>query len=126
MIENPRLAICLLTYRRTDEALRTIRGLCENLDYQPRGWYIADDGSSRKHIAQLLTELNLCGEEMIGYHNKRYSPKTGIGWNKGLGACFQWSDFVLVMEDDKLVGIISVRNVLTRNPACIKTLYPSE
>jgi len=31
-----------------------------------------------------------------------------------------------VMEDDKLVGIISVRNVLTRNPACIKTLYPSE
>jgi len=31
-----------------------------------------------------------------------------------------------VMEDDELVGIISVRNVLTRNPACIKTLYPPE
>ncbi|MFZ2071606.1 MAG: CBS domain-containing protein [Halobacteriota archaeon] len=33
---------------------------------------------------------------------------------------------LLVMENDKLVGIISVRNIVTRNPACIKTLYPTE
>jgi CBS domain-containing protein len=33
---------------------------------------------------------------------------------------------LLVMEKDELVGIISVRNILTRNPACIKTIYPKE
>jgi predicted transcriptional regulator len=33
---------------------------------------------------------------------------------------------LLVMDDDELVGIISVRNILTRNPACIKTVYPKE
>ncbi len=31
-----------------------------------------------------------------------------------------------VMEDDELVGIISVRNVLTRNPMCVKRFYPGE
>jgi CBS domain-containing protein len=29
-----------------------------------------------------------------------------------------------VMEGDELVGIISVRNVLTRNPTCVKRFYP--
>jgi len=31
-----------------------------------------------------------------------------------------------VVEDNKLVGIISVRNVLTRNPACVKRFYPAD
>ncbi|RLG32427.1 CBS domain-containing protein [Methanosarcinales archaeon] len=31
-----------------------------------------------------------------------------------------------VIDDDKLVGIISVRNILTRNPACVSKFYPLE
>ena len=31
-----------------------------------------------------------------------------------------------VIEEDKLVGIISVRNILTRNPACVHKFYPTE
>ena len=31
-----------------------------------------------------------------------------------------------VIEGDKLVGIISVRNILTRNPACVHKFYPTE
>lgn len=31
-----------------------------------------------------------------------------------------------VIEDDKLVGIISVRNILTRNPECVERIYPGE
>ncbi|MCW3134599.1 MAG: CBS domain-containing protein [Methanophagales archaeon] len=31
-----------------------------------------------------------------------------------------------VIEDDKLVGIISVRNILTRNPTCVSKFYPLE
>ena len=33
---------------------------------------------------------------------------------------------VPVIEDDKLVGIISVRNILTRNPMCVSKFYPLE
>jgi len=33
---------------------------------------------------------------------------------------------VPVIEDDKLVGIISVRNILTRNPMCVTKFYPLE
>ena len=31
-----------------------------------------------------------------------------------------------VVEADKLVGIISVRNILTRNPTCVHKFYPAE
>jgi CBS domain-containing protein len=31
-----------------------------------------------------------------------------------------------VIEDDKLVGILSVRNILTRNPMCVSKFYPAE
>ena len=31
-----------------------------------------------------------------------------------------------VIEDDKLVGIISFRNILTRSPACVHKFYPAE
>ncbi|RLG38288.1 hypothetical protein DRN79_01850 [Methanosarcinales archaeon] len=30
-----------------------------------------------------------------------------------------------VVEDDKLVGVISVRNILTRSPACVSRFYPA-
>lgn len=96
----PALAIVLLTYQRTECALRTIRGICDNLDYSKRAWYVADDGSDSAHMEAILSELHSHNEELIGYHTHRFSPKTGIGWNKGLGACFQYSDYVLVMEDD--------------------------
>lgn len=31
-----------------------------------------------------------------------------------------------VIEDGELLGIISVRNVLTRNPTCVRRFYPPE
>jgi len=96
----PRLAILLLTYKRTEYALRTIKALCDNLDYHPRAWYIADDGTEGDHVQQLLDELALHNENLIGYHSERFSPHTGIGWNRGLGACYQYTDYVLVLEDD--------------------------
>jgi CBS domain-containing protein len=30
-----------------------------------------------------------------------------------------------VIEDDKLVGVISVRNILSRNPTCVSKFYPT-
>ena len=31
-----------------------------------------------------------------------------------------------VVDDEELVGIVSVRNVLTRNPTCVHKFYPAE
>ena len=109
MADLPLLAIELITYKRTDMALRTIDSTCANLEYpkEKRGWYIADDGSPAPHIDKLLNALTDNNEVVIGYHNERIRPKgtedtyfSGKGWSRGLGLCHQWSDFVLTLEDD--------------------------
>lgn len=101
----PILAIVLLTYKRTAEAVTTVNSTCDLLGYpkELRKWYIADDGSDRLHVGALLNVLRGRGEEVIGYHNEKFSTKEfccGKGWNLGLGVCHQASDFVLVLEDD--------------------------
>lgn len=106
MTDLPLLAICLVTYNRTREALETVRSTCENLGY-PRekiGWYVADDGSRPEHHQAILNLLQAWSMHLIGHHNDRFreddSHNCGTGWNKGLGLCHQFSDFVLFLEDD--------------------------
>lgn len=101
----PKLSICLVTYKRTEEAVKTIRSTCANLIYpkQLRSFYIADDGSNLLHVNTLLGELADFGENLLGNHSEKFFPDTfhcGKGWNLGLGICHQNSDFVLFLEDD--------------------------
>jgi hypothetical protein len=100
------LAICLLTYKRTYEALATIVSTFEHLKY-PRElirWYVADDGSPAEHHAAVLQMLSNQGAVLIGEHNNKFrndeSYNCGKGWNRGLGICHQYSDYVLWLEDD--------------------------
>ncbi len=107
MTDNlPNLAICMVTYNRTNEALKTIRSTLKNLDYPKEliGFYLADDGSDKKHHDALLKELKKQDIRILGEHNERFredeSYNCGKGWNKGLGIAHQFSDFVLWLEDD--------------------------
>lgn len=109
MTDLPRLAILLLTYKRTEMALRTIESTVHNLRYPKEliGWYIADDGSPEKHHNSIRRELIQHSQVIIGEHNDRLrlpghenTHHAGPGWNKGLGICHQFSDYVLVLEDD--------------------------
>lgn len=109
MSDLPRLAICLLTYKRTDLAIRTICSTSHNLGYPKElcGWYVADDGSPLEHYSAIMSALNDFGETIIGSHNERMrlpglenTTFAGMGWNRGLGISHQWSDFVLTLEDD--------------------------
>lgn len=109
MSEMPNIAILFLTYRRTDRALRTIKSTFENMIYPKEkiGIYIADDGSDTKHAESVFSEVEKYNVRIIGSHNERMrrpgqenTHNSGIGWNKGLGICHQYSDFVLVEEDD--------------------------
>lgn len=109
MSDLPPLAIALVTYNRTREALETIKSTASNLDYPPEkiGWYIGDDGSADGHHDAILHEFEEIegrGSKLIGEHNDRFRSddtyNCGRGWNKALGICHQYSDFVLWLEDD--------------------------
>lgn len=105
MTDLPRISIGLVTYKRTKEALETIRSTCENLAYpkELRSWYVGDDGSPGEHVDALLDGLRTRGENILGSFSEKLVPGThfcGKGWNKTLGICHQNSDFVLWLEDD--------------------------
>lgn len=105
MPELPYLAILLLTYKRTHEALETIKSTHNHLMYplDRIKWYVADDGSPKEHVDAILSCILARNPNLIGWHNEKFSEipyACGIGWNKGLGLCHQHTDFVLVLEDD--------------------------
>jgi len=105
MSQQP-LAICLLTYKRTREALETIHSTCQHLKYPKEliRWYVADDGSDEYHHESVLKALEANGAALLGHHNDRFRTNAthhcGKGWKLGLGLCHQYSDFVLWLEDD--------------------------
>lgn len=109
MSDMPRIAIAMVTYKRTEEALRTIESTVDNLIYpkELRSWYVADDGSDAGHCVKLINKLHFAGEHVIGSHRDRLrilhhenTSHAGPGWNRALGICHQSSDFVLWLEDD--------------------------
>lgn len=109
MSDLPKLAIAMVTYKRTEVALRTIHSTFNNLNYPKEniGFYLADDGSPKEHHEQLIEAVESHGIKIIGEHNDRFrypgqedTHNAGIGWNKALGISHQFSDFVLFLEDD--------------------------
>jgi GT2 family glycosyltransferase len=105
MDEYPNLSCVIVTYKRTELALRTIQGLGNYLAYPKDKVYIyvADDGSPREHVDAILKEVSENGFNVLGYHNQKFVPGTtfsGKGWNQGLGMAHQKSPFVLWLEDD--------------------------
>lgn len=109
MTELPPLAIALLTYKRTPEAMETINSTILNLDYpkELRRWFVADDGSEGDHFKALTEFLRVHDEYMLGGISERMRAPgqegtycSGPLWNKALGICHQYSDYVLWLEDD--------------------------
>lgn len=109
MSDLPKLSIVLVTYKRTEMALRTIESTCKNLRYPPEliSWYLADDGSPKKQFDAITHCLNINRQVLAYSHNERMRNEgqedtyfAGKGWNKALGIAHQNSDFVLFLEDD--------------------------
>lgn len=107
MSDLPPVSIVLVTYKRTQHAVRTIKSTLENLIYPPEllAWVVGDDGSPKAHEAALRKALK--GQRLIEYNNERMrligEEKTyfsGQTWNHALGIGYQNSDFVLFLEDD--------------------------
>lgn len=105
MDEYPTISAVLVTYNRTELALRTIRGLGQYLAYplEKVSWYVADDGSPREHVDAILKAIVECGFTVLGFHNQKAMPGTffpGKGWNFALNKAHEKSPFVLWLEDD--------------------------
>jgi len=90
------LVVCLLiTYKRTDLALRTINGVIEKLDYPNIGWVIADDGSPEEHVAALVESI---GRDVACVNANRKG--VGVSMNLGSDKCLEYGNYILWLEDD--------------------------
>jgi len=86
----------LLTFNRTEYALKTIDALNKNWLGPNLKWYIADNGSTQEHIAAIRERI---GEgNIVGFHSRVCDP--AVSWNMGLDALFTNYDVILQMEDD--------------------------
>jgi len=86
------LSIILLTYARTDYAIRTIQGIRRHLMYDGDiEWIVADDGSHRSHFDAVVNEIGYC---------KSITERQGYGANANWAWTSSKSDVTLWLEDD--------------------------
>lgn len=107
MTNLPEISIVLVTYRRTQQAVRTVESTIKNLVYPKENlaWVVGDDGSPKTHGKAIRKALE--GQRLIEYCNERYrnigEEKTyfcGQTWNHAMGLGYQNADLVLFLEDD--------------------------
>ena len=97
MSECPPVIALLITYKRTDLALRTIQGVRANCGWPNIGFHLSDDGSGPEHVEKL--------REAIGpTYSLTFSDakRGGVGksMNYGMAACLERADYILWLEDD--------------------------
>lgn len=96
----PPVTIILLTYERTNVAMRTVASIGLHLRY--RGdilWYVADDGSRTEHYEALTQLIDSFSDKRIGFHTipgGTYGENASKGWHVALDN----SDIALFLEDD--------------------------
>lgn len=105
MSDLPSIGIALVTYARTDLAVRTIRGMSEHFIWpkDKRAWFVNDDGSPKEHVDAIRQTLLECGETLSFMNTQRFGGGTyscGKGWNLALGNAHQYADYVIMLEDD--------------------------
>jgi len=100
------VAIVLVTYARTEYAVRTAVSVKEKLKYDGElAWYVGDDGSRVEHFDAVMSALG--GVKFIGHHSEDFVPGKrwpGKSWNKAWQEALKFSDIVLWLEDDWQLG----------------------
>jgi glycosyltransferase involved in cell wall biosynthesis len=96
---GPLVVVTLLTYQRTNYALRTLESVLDRMTGPgPIHFYIADDGSpDPQHVDSLLALVPPA--RLFGYHSERLGP--GANWNKAQAQTFGAGvELILWLEDD--------------------------
>lgn len=99
----PRVALCFLTYQRTEYALASIHSICDNLIYGSLGWYVADDGSSHLHYSSVMDAIAERGVILFGSHHEKMGA--GASWNRAIDEALKVADIILWIEDDWTLDI---------------------
>lgn len=102
-----RLTVVLLTYQRTEYAVRTITALGEHLvdPYSgvisdPIRLHIADDGSTQEHKDEILhAALSYWPKELISLSDSGHRGY-GANYNAATQVVHQFSDYIMPVEDD--------------------------
>ncbi len=95
-----KIAIILLTYKRTAYALRTINAVETFLTGTDWGWFIADDGSEGSHVSRIVDRINLVGGHSL---EDIYSKKSSYGAMANQALQKAWTagyDITMLLEDD--------------------------
>lgn len=95
MNDWPLVVALLVTYKRTELAVRTVLGVRRYLDYPNIVWHVTDDGSSEEHVKAIQTAIDVgCG---FTNANRR---GVGVSQNMGMDAALLRADYILWLEDD--------------------------
>lgn len=97
------VCLMLLTYKRTEYAVRTLETALKNIQYDgPFSIHIADDGSEPEHRDVLLKVArdHVCGNVTITNSERR---GYGANYNLATQVVHQRADYVLCLEDDWLL-----------------------
>ena len=90
------LSIILLTYQRTDYAIRTVEAIHKNLEYGGvTEWIIADDGSHSSHVERVIESVKsnkLINPDNIRHFTKEqgYGAMANQAWHLALGNVTLW------------------------------------
>lgn len=105
MDEWPPVVAMLVTYKRTDLAVRTVTAVKEKLTYPKLGWHIADDGSPLEHMEALFEAI---GERVPTTNALRKGAGRSMNW--GQKEAWQRANYILWLEDDwELVHLLDLR-----------------
>ncbi len=98
MNDWPPVIALIVTYRRLDLALATIRSVLDHVDYPNIGFHIADDGSGEDYVKKLLAEIG--GSYSVVTTDAAQQGGVGLSMNMGIKAVLTRADYWLHLEDD--------------------------
>ena len=119
------VVVCLLTYKRTEYALATLKGLAENLQStEPVSLCIADNGSPDEHVDALTAfsyTIPLFKETIV---NLAYGGGYGFNYNKATQVLHDRFQIIIPLEDDWVLQrpfcIDEYVQILQEHSACIR------
>lgn len=97
MNDWPPVIALIITYRRLDLALETIRSVRFRVDYPNIGFHIADDGSGPEYMARLLEEIGPTYSVTV---SDACQQGVGRSMNLGMKEVLNRADLWLHLEDD--------------------------
>ena len=117
MTDHPPVIALIVTYRRLQLALETIRSVKEHVLWPNIGFHIADDGSGPDYVAALQAKIGDTYSVTVSD-----GARGGVGNNMNLGieACLERADLWLHLEDDWVL-----REPLDLEP-CVRLLREDE